>query len=194
VIYAVSTNTSIGALFVRPHPGRPPHRHAVRRHWYLARNAAIRVCRSGLGERWRTFRERPVGPDARVIIIGGIPIPGIHRDRKPRDGAVYASSSPCRLPGLSLKACQVLLNSANLSAMLLYIINQACCSFLMAHENIPRRWAMDPRQRTPVPAVRHAVLLLSRATFMDPSSILIFAPISTPPPMRLPSTPCTSGY
>jgi len=38
VIYAVSTNTSIGALFVAGViPGRPPHRHAVRRHLVPAR-------------------------------------------------------------------------------------------------------------------------------------------------------------
>jgi len=48
---------------------------------------------------------------------------------------------------LSLKDVpKVLLNSANLSAMLPYIITNAVLSRSYAHENIPRRWRLDPRQ------------------------------------------------
>jgi C4-dicarboxylate transporter, DctM subunit len=96
-----------------------------------------------------------------VIIIGGIYSGIFTATEAAAMGAVYAFFiSVFVYRDLSLKdAPKVLLNSANLSAMLLYIItNAALFSFLMAHENIPQAMGdWDPRQGARdhgVPAVR----------------------------------------
>jgi C4-dicarboxylate transporter DctM subunit len=85
---------------------------------------------------------------------------------------------------------KVLLTSANLSAMLLYIItNAALFSFLMAHENIPQAmadWILGKDLGVVTFLLFVNVVLLLAGNVMDPSSIiLIFAPILHPAAMKL---------
>ena len=93
---------------------------------------------------------------------------------------------------------RVLLNSANMSAMLLYIITNAVLfSFLMTHENIPQAMA-DWMMGTGLGVVGFLlivnVLLLLAGNVMEPSSIvLIMAPILFPIAMKLGIDPVHFG-
>jgi C4-dicarboxylate transporter DctM subunit len=85
---------------------------------------------------------------------------------------------------------KVLLNSANLSAMLLYIITNAVLfSFLMSHENIPQAmadWILGKDLGVIAFLLCVNLLLLLAGNVMEPSSIiLIFAPILHPAAMKL---------
>ena len=100
---------------------------------------------------------------------------------------------------LSLKDVpRVLLASANMSAMLLYIITDAMLfSFLMTHENIPQAMA-DGMLGTGVGLIGFLLianlLLLAAGNFMEPSSIvLILAPILFPIAMKLGIDPVHFG-
>jgi TRAP-type C4-dicarboxylate transport system permease large subunit len=80
---------------------------------------------------------------------------------------------------------KVLLNSANMSAMLLYIITNAVLfSFIMTNENIPQAladWMLGHGLGVITFLLMVNVLLLLAGNFMEPSSIvLIFAPILFP--------------
>jgi C4-dicarboxylate transporter DctM subunit len=84
----------------------------------------------------------------------------------------------------------VLLASANLSAMLLYIITNAVpFSFLMSHENIPQAiadWILGKELGVVTFLLFVNVILLLAGNVMEPSSIiLIFAPILHPAAMKL---------
>jgi C4-dicarboxylate transporter DctM subunit len=93
---------------------------------------------------------------------------------------------------------RVLLSSANMSAMLLYIITNAVLfSFLMTHENIPQAMA-DAMIGTGVGLIGFLlianVLLLAAGNFMEPSSIvLILAPILFPIAVKLGIDPVHFG-
>jgi C4-dicarboxylate transporter DctM subunit len=92
----------------------------------------------------------------------------------------------------------VLLNSANMSAMLLYIITNAVLfSFLLTHENIPQEMA-DAMIGTGVGMIGFLImvniLLLVAGNFMEPSSIvLILAPILFPVAVALGIDPVHFG-
>ncbi|MFA9439738.1 TRAP transporter large permease [Uliginosibacterium sp. sgz301328] len=93
---------------------------------------------------------------------------------------------------------KVLLASANMSAMLLYIITNAVLfSFLMTHENIPQRMAewMFAQQLSPwMFLLACNIILLAAGNFMEPSSIvLIMAPILFPVATRLGIDPIAFG-
>ena len=80
---------------------------------------------------------------------------------------------------------KVLLNSANMSAMLLYIITNAVLfSFIMTNENIPQAladWMLGNGLGMITFLLVVNVILLLAGNFMEPSSIvLIFAPILFP--------------
>ena len=80
---------------------------------------------------------------------------------------------------------RVLLNSANMSAMLLYIITNAVLfSFIMTNENIPQAladWMLGNGLGVITFLLAVNVILLLAGNFMEPSSIvLIFAPILFP--------------
>jgi C4-dicarboxylate transporter DctM subunit len=148
--------------------------------------------RAGWGERWRTFRESLWGLMLVVIIIGGIYSGIFTATEAAAMGAVYAFFiSVFVYRDLSLRDVpKVLLNSANLSAMLLYIITNAVLfSFLMAHENIPQimgDWILARELGTTAFLLCVNLVLLLAGNVMDPSSIiLIFAPILHPAAMRL---------
>ena len=93
---------------------------------------------------------------------------------------------------------KVLLNSANMSAMLLYIITNAVLfSFIMTNENIPQAladWMLSNGLGMITFLLAVNVILLLAGNFMEPSSIvLIFAPILFPVAMKLGIDPVHFG-
>src|SRR5512144_1800896 len=93
---------------------------------------------------------------------------------------------------------RVLLDSANMSAMLLYIITNAVLfSFLMTHENIPQAmaaWMIDQNLSVIFFLLAVNILLLLAGNVMEPSSItLIMAPILFPIAIKLGVDPIHFG-
>ena len=93
---------------------------------------------------------------------------------------------------------RVLLSSANMSAMLLYIITNAVLfSFLMTHENIPQamaNWITGTGLNWIAFLLVVNVLLLLAGNVMEPSSIvLIMAPILFPVAVKLGIDPVHFG-
>ena len=93
---------------------------------------------------------------------------------------------------------KVLLASANMSAMLLYIITNAILfSFLLTSENIPQamaQWIIDKHLSAWVFLLGVNILLLIAGNFMEPSSIvLLLAPILFPVAMKLGIDPIHFG-
>jgi C4-dicarboxylate transporter, DctM subunit len=93
---------------------------------------------------------------------------------------------------------RVLLNSANMSAMLLYIITNAVMfSFIMANENIPQglaSWMLEQGLGPITFLLACNIILLLAGNFMEPSSIvLIFAPILYPVAIKLGIDPIHFG-
>jgi C4-dicarboxylate transporter DctM subunit len=91
-----------------------------------------------------------------------------------------------------------LLDSANLSAMILYIITNAVLfSFLMTSENIPQAmaaWLLDKGLGVIAFLLMVNILLLIAGNVMEPSSIvLIMAPILFPVAMKLGIDPVHFG-
>ena len=93
---------------------------------------------------------------------------------------------------------KVLLSSANMSAMLLYIITNAVLfSFLMTHENIPQlmtEWMLDKGLGVIAFLLFVNILLLLAGNVMEPSSIvLITAPLLFPVAVKLGIDPVHFG-
>jgi C4-dicarboxylate transporter DctM subunit len=93
---------------------------------------------------------------------------------------------------------RVLLNSANMSAMLLYIITNAVLfSFIMTNENIPQTladWMLSHGLGMITFLLACNIILLLAGNFMEPSSIvLIFAPILFPVAIKLGIDPVHFG-
>jgi C4-dicarboxylate transporter DctM subunit len=93
---------------------------------------------------------------------------------------------------------KVLLASANMSAMLLYIITNAILfSFLLTSENIPQamaQWIIDKHLSVWMFLLGVNILLLIAGNFMEPSSIvLLLAPILFPVAMKLGVDPIHFG-
>ena len=93
---------------------------------------------------------------------------------------------------------RVLLASANMSAMLLYIITNAVLfSFLMTSEGIPQalgEWMVNAGLSWWMFLIVVNILLLAAGNFMEPSSIvLIMAPILFPVAVRLGIDPVHFG-
>jgi C4-dicarboxylate transporter DctM subunit len=194
VIYAIATNTSIGALFVAGlFPGMLLTLMLCTVTWYIARKRNYpRLPRATWGQRWRAFRQSVWGLMLVVIIIGGIYSGLFTATEAAAMAAVYAGFiSIFVYRDLSFKDVpRVLLGSANLSAMLLYIITNAVLfSFLMSHENIPQAmadWILGKDLGVIAFLLFVNLLLLLAGNVMEPSSIiLIFAPILHPAAMKL---------
>ena len=194
VIYAIATNTSIGALFVAGLlPGILLTIMLCAVTWYLAKKRGYpRMLKATWGQRWTAFRRSIWGLMLVVIIIGGIYSGIFTATEAAAMAAVYAfiiSVYVYRDIGLK-DVPKVLLNSANLSAMLLYIITNAVLfSFLMSHENIPQAmsdWIIGKDLGVIAFLLCINLLLLLAGNVMEPSSIiLIFAPIIHPAAMKL---------
>ena len=202
VIYAVSTNTSIGALFVAGLlPGTLLTIMLCTVTWYLARkNNYPRMPRASWMDSARAFRDSIWGLMLVVIIIGGIYSGIFTATEAAAVSAVYAFFVAVYVYGeIGLKDVpRVLLRSANLSAMLLYIITNAVLfSFVLANENIPNAladWMLALNLGPWGFLLVVNLLLLIAGNFMEPSSIiLIMAPILFPTAMRLGIDPVHFG-
>jgi C4-dicarboxylate transporter, DctM subunit len=194
VIYAISTNTSIGALFVAGlFPGMLLTVMLCSVTWYIARKRNYpRMVKATWGQRWAAFRKSVWGLMLVVIIIGGIYSGIFTATEAAAMAAVWAFFiSVYVYKDLTLRDVpKVLLTAANLSAMLLYIItNAALFSFLMSHENIPQAmadWILGKDLGVVTFLLFVNLVLLLAGNVMDPSSIiLIFAPILHPAAMKL---------
>ena len=202
VIYAISTNTSIGALFVAGLlPGSLLTLMLCGVTWYIARRKNYpRMGRASWLQRLNFFRKSVWGLMLVVIIVGGIYSGIFTATEAAAMAAVYSFFVAIFVyKDLSLKQVpKVLRDSANMSAMLLYIITNAVLfSFVLANENMPHRLAewllgMDLGQTGFLLVVN--LILLGAGNFMDPSSIiLIMAPILFPTAMRLGIDPVHFG-
>jgi len=189
VIYAVSTNSSIGKLFIAGIvPGLLLAALLLFVTWAVAKKRNYpRMPKASFGEVLAAFRESVWGLALVVVVIGGI-YSGIFT---PTEAAAMSAAyaffvSVYVYKDLSLKQVpKVLLDSANLSAMILYIITNAVLfSFLMTHEQIPQEmaaWIIDKNFGVWTFLLVVNIILLAAGNVMDPSSILlIMAPILFP--------------
>ena len=202
VIYSVATNSSVGALFmagVIPGVMLATMLGAVT--WYRARSRDYpRMKRATWSERFRAFRESIWGLLLIVIVLGGI-YSGIFTPTEAAAmSAVYAFVIAVFVyKDMDLKRVpKVLLDSANMSAMLLYIITNAVLfSFLMTSEHIPQvmaGWMIDQGLGAITFLLMVNVLLLVAGNVMEPSSIvLITAPILFPVATQLGIDPIHLG-
>src|SRR6202140_2390181 len=189
VLYGVATNSSIGALFMAGIvPGIVLASMLSAVTWFIAwRNDYPRLPRASWAQRWHAFREGMWGLFLVVIVLGGIYGGVFTPTEAAATAAVYAFFITVFVyKELKLRDVpQVLLNAANLSAMLLYIITNAVLfSFLMTHEQIPQEmaaWILDKHFSIWMFLLVVNVILLLAGNVMDPSSILlIMAPILFP--------------
>ena len=202
VMYAVATNTSVGALFMAGVvPGLLLAMVLGGVTWWRARkNNYPRLPKASWGERWVAFRKSFWGLFLIVVVMGGI-YSGIFTPTEAAAmSAVYAFIVAVFVyKDMGLKdVSRVLLSSANMSAMLLYIItNAALFSFIMTNENIPQAmadWMLGNGLGVISFLLAVNVILLLAGNFMEPSSImLIFAPILFPIAMQLGIDPIHLG-
>jgi C4-dicarboxylate transporter, DctM subunit len=194
IVYAVSTNTSIGALFVAGLlPGIMLTTMLCIVTWWLARNRDYpRMPKASWGETVRTFRESIWGLMLVVIIIGGI-YSGLFTAT---EAAAMAAVYSFIIAVFVYKAIRmsdvprVLLRAANTSAMLLYIVTNAVLfSFVLSNENLPATladWIAAQNLGWVGFLLVVNVLLLLAGNFMEPNSIiLIMAPILAPAAKKL---------
>lgn len=202
VMYAVATNTSISALFMAGVvPGIALALLLGVVTWYRAwKNDYPRLPKMGWSVRLKAFREAIWGLLLIVVVMGGIYTGIFTPTEAAAMSAVYAFVVAVFVyKDLGLKDVpRVLLNSANMSAMLLYIITNAVMfSFILANESIPQdlgNW-MIAQGLGPIGflLVCNLVLLVA-GNFMEPSSIvLILAPILFPVAMQLGIDPVHFG-
>jgi C4-dicarboxylate transporter DctM subunit len=194
VMYSVSTNTSVGALFMAGViPGLLLAFLLGFTTWYRARKFNYpRQPKASWVERWDAFRKAIWGLLLIIVVMGGIYTGIFTPTEAAAMSAVYAFFVAVFVyKDMGLKDVpKVLLSSANMSAMLLYIITNAVLfSFLMTHENIPQEMA-DWMMGTGIGVIGFLlmanILLLLAGNFMEPSSIvLILAPILFPIAVKL---------
>ncbi len=202
VIYAVSTNTSVGKLFMAGViPGLVLATLLGLTTWHRARkNDYPRLARASWRERLVALRDSFWGLLLIVVVIGGI-YSGIFTPTEAAAmSAVYAFIVAVFVyKDLTLRQVpKVLLDSASMSAMLLYIITNAVLfSFLMTYENIPQamaQWLLNMGLGAIGFLLMVNLLLLVAGNVMEPSSIvLILAPILFPVAMQLGIDPIHFG-
>jgi C4-dicarboxylate transporter DctM subunit len=189
VMYSVATNTSVGALFMAGVlPGLALAATLGGVTWYRAKKFNYpRQPKATWGERWVSFRKSVWGLLLIVVVMGGIYTGIFTPTEAAAMSAVYAFICAVFIyKDLGMKDVpKVLLNSANMSAMLLYIITNAVLfSFIMTNENIPQAladWMLGNGLGMITFLLAVNVILLLAGNFMEPSSIvLIFAPILFP--------------
>ncbi len=202
VMYSVSTNTSVGALFMAGVvPGILLAFFLGVTTWYRAKKFNYpRQPKATWAERWVSFRKAIWGLMLIVLVMGGIYSGMFTPTEAAAVSAVYAFVVAVFIyKDMKLSEVpRVLLSSANMSAMLLYIITNAVLfSFLLTHENIPQQMA-DSMIGTGIGVIGFLlisnVILLIAGNFMEPSSIvLILAPILFPIAMKLGIDPVHFG-
>ncbi|MDP2169596.1 MAG: TRAP transporter large permease subunit [Rhodocyclaceae bacterium] len=202
VMYAVSTNTSIGALFMAGViPGLLLALFLGFTTWYRAKRGNYpREKPHSWGERWQTFRKSVWGLLLIIVVMGGI-YSGLFT---PTEAAAMSAVYAFVIAVFVYKDLKfsdvprVLLNSANMSAMLLYIITNAMLfSFILTNEQIPQgiaEWLLASGLGVIGFLIVVNILLLMMGNFMEPSSIiLITAPILFPIAMSLGIDPIHFG-
>ncbi len=202
VMYSVATNTSVGALFMAGViPGIVLASMLGGITWYRAHTFNYpRQQKASWQERFHAFRESIWGLFLIVVVMGGIYTGMFTPTEAAAMSAVYAFFVAVFIyKDMRLKDVpKVLLNSANMSAMLLYIITNAVMfSFILTNENIPQQlaaWLLDKGLGQITFLLSVNILLLLAGNFMEPSSItLIFAPILFPVAMKLGIDPVHFG-
>jgi len=202
VMYSVTTNTSVGALFMAGViPGLMLAFLLGLTTWVLAKKHNYpRMPKATWGERLAAFRKSAWGLLLIVIVMGGIYSGVFTPTEAAAMAAVYAFIIAVFVyKDLKLKQVgKVLLDSASMSAMLLYIITNAVLfSFLMTSEMIPQQMAawLTGQGLGPIAFLLVVnVLLLMAGNFMEPSSIvLIMAPILFPVAVALGINPIHFG-
>jgi len=202
VMYSVTTNTSVGKLFMAGVvPGLMLAFLLGLTTWVLAKKHGYpRMAKASWGERWQAFRKSAWGLFLIVIVMGGIYSGVFTPTEAAAIAAVYAFViavfvyKDLRLDQVG----RVLLDSASLSAMLLYIITNAVLfSFLMTSENIPQQmaaWLSAQGLGVVGFLLVVNILLLLAGNVMEPSSIvLIMAPILFPVAVTLGIDPIHFG-
>ena len=178
VMYSVATNTSVGALFMAGVvPGIALACVLGGVTWYRARKFNYpRLPKATWRERCKAFKASAWGLLLIVIVMGGIYTGMFTPTEAAAMSAVYAFFVAVFVyKDMSLKDVpKVLLNSANMSAMLLYIITNAVLfSFIMTNENIPQAladWMLGKGLGMIAFLLAVNVLLLLAGNFMEPSS------------------------
>ena len=202
VMYSVSTGTSVGSLFIAGViPGISLAILLGITTWWIARkNNYPRLPKASWGERWTAFRESIWGLLLIVVVMGGIYSGKFTPTEAAAMAAVYAFVVAVFVyKDLPIKrVAKVLLDSASMSAMLLYIITNAMLfSFLMTSEQIPQvmaDWMIMQGFGPLVFLLVVNILLLIAGNVMEPSSIiLIMAPILFPVAMKLGIDPIHFG-
>jgi C4-dicarboxylate transporter DctM subunit len=202
VMYSVTTNTSVGQLFMAGVvPGILLAVCLGVTTWFIARKRGYpRMKRATWGERFAAFRKSAWGLLLILIVMGGI-YSGVFTPTEAAGmAAVYAFIIAVFVyKDLKIKQVgKVLLDSAAMSAMLLYIITNAVLfSFLMTSENVPQAmagWLTSQGLGQIAFLLVVNVLLLIAGNVMEPSSIvLIMAPILFPVAVQLGIDPIHFG-
>lgn len=202
VIYGVSTSESIGRLFIAGIiPGIVMAIALLLVTYFVARIKKFPTMpRASAGEMWVAFRDSAWGLFLVVIVIGGIYGGLFTPTEAAAVSAVYAFFVAVYVyKELPLKAVpKVLLQAANMSAMLLYIITNAILfSFLLTTENIPQnlaQWIIELGLSPWMFLLFVNVLLFFAGDFMEPSAIiLILAPLLLPVAVNLGIDPIHFG-
>jgi C4-dicarboxylate transporter, DctM subunit len=202
VMYAVATNTSVGALFIAGIvPGLVLATMLGGTTWWRARKHNYpRQPKASWRERARAFRDSVWGLLLVIVVIGGIYTGIFTPTEAAAVSAVYAFFVAVYVyKDMTLaKVPKVLLDSANMSAMLLYIITNAVMfSYLMTSEQIPQElasWMLGKGLGVVAFLLFVNVVLLLAGNVMEPSSIvLIMAPILFPVAMKLGIDPVHFG-
>ncbi len=202
IIYAVSTNESIGKLFVAGVvPGLLMAVALMVVTYFVARAKGFPTMkRATAREVWVSFRESVWGLMLVVIVFGGIYGGVFTPTEAAAVSAVYAFVVAVfiyrELPWRRIP--QVLRNGANMSAMLLYIITNAILfSYLLTSENIPQlmaQWIIAQGFEPWMFLLFVNVLLFFAGDFMEPTSIiLILAPLFLPVAVSLGIDPIHLG-
>jgi C4-dicarboxylate transporter, DctM subunit len=151
-------------------------------------------------EVWRAYWESVWGLLLIVVVMGGIYSGVFTPTEAAAMSAVYAFIVAVFVyKDLRIKDVpRVLLSSANMSAMLLYIITNAVMfSFILANEQIPQHladWLLAQGLGPIAFLLAVNIMLLVAGNFMEPSSIvLIMAPILFPVAVKLGINPVHFG-
>ncbi|RTL32360.1 MAG: TRAP transporter large permease subunit [Burkholderiales bacterium] len=202
VMYSVSTNTSVGALFLAGViPGVVLAVMLGLTTWWRARKFGYpRQPKASFAQRFKALKDSFWGLLLIVVVMGGIYTGLFTPTEAAAMAAVYAFIIAVFVyKDMGLKDVpRVLLNSANMSAMLLYIITNAVLfSFVLANENIPQQladWLVGMGLGQVAFLLVVNILLLVAGNFMEPSSIvLIMAPILFPVATKLGIDPIHFG-